>query len=265
MTGKAGEVKNGELWLRCPYCGDSQRDPRKAHYSVNRAGLFYCVRCHRGGRLPLSVYLRLLTEGPLRGMGDVVDDDWEALLDDLDPGPGSSRDSALDRFHIGDPAGGAIDVFLSRNIDGEIIGLALVGDGRKTVEGRKGLGFAGDEELTSSPADPIRVVEGPYDCLTARDVCVFGLPSAKLMRKLRGHFVILCPDGDVWPDYTKRKTIINALADKRGPVYVGVEMLKDGEDPDDVPYEDRRRVDAHRLVARWRESRRRARWEKVFE
>jgi len=264
MTGKAGEVKNGELWLRCPFCGDSQRDSRKAHYSVNRAGLYYCVRCHRGGRLPLSVYLRLLTDGPLRSGGDALDDDWEDLLEELDPGPGSQRFSALDRFHIGDPGGGALDVFLSRNVDGEIVGLALAGEGRKTVEGRKLFGFAGDEALVSTPDDPLRIVEGPYDVLSDRDVCVFGLPSVKVMRRLRGHFVLLCPDGDVWPDFTKRQVIMRALSDTRGPMYVGVEMLRDGEDPDEIPYEDRRRVDARKLVLRWKEDLRRKRWQKTF-
>lgn len=223
--------------------------------------MFYCVRCRTGGRLPLSAYLRLVVNGPLRGKVGPDPDDWEELLDELEPGPGNERPSALDRFHLIDPLEGTVDVFLSRSLDGDIIGMACVSTSRKTITGKRGIGFAGDE-LVSSPEAPIRIVEGPYDVLSERDVCVFGLPGAKTMRQLKGHFVILCPDGDVWPDFDKRNTILKALAVTDGPVFLGVEMLKPDEDPDDVPYEERRRINPRRLLQRWQKEIKLARWKR---
>ena len=252
MTGIAGQWKGDELWLRCPHCGDSDKDLRKAHYSINREGLYHCVRCKAGGRLNLRDYLSLVLDSEGRPRPTTLkDDDWEDLLDELMPGAGSRRFSALDRYHL--TTGKIVfDVFLSRDIKGDIVGLSLVDPERhkRKVMGRKFFGYRGD--LESSPDDPLRVVEGPYDCLTPRDVCVFGLPSVNVLRGLQGHFVILCPDGDVWPDWTKRKTILDALSMEGGPTFVGVEVLRDGEDPDEVPYEQRRLVEPRRVLRRFR-------------
>lgn len=255
MTGRPGQVLNGELWLRCPHCGDSQRNEDKAHYSVTPEGLFSCLRCGAGGRLSIRDYLAVAiqSDGFLSATSIQPDDDrWEDLLDELAPGPGTARFSALDRYHI-NTLGKRFDVFLSRSAHGDIHGLCLVNSETraKQVLGQKLFGWKG-EDLYSTETSPLRIVEGPYDVLSDRDVCVFGLPRVKLLRSLKGHYAILCPDGDVWVDYTKLRVILRCLMDTTGPKYLGAEYLPDGKDPDDVPYHQRKFIPIKQVRNRWR-------------
>ena len=51
MAGYVGQVRDGEYWTRCPFCGDSKRHSHKCHFSINlRTGLYNCHRCSAGGR-----------------------------------------------------------------------------------------------------------------------------------------------------------------------------------------------------------------------
>lgn len=256
MTGRPGERTGNELWLRCPHCGDSQKSKNKAHYSVNSEGLYHCLRCGVGGRLHLRDYIAyvwrdhadLLHHDALVG----PDSDWEDLLDELTPGPGYSRFSALDRYHVRTTTE-LLDVFLSRNTRGDITGLCLadLDAKRKRVVGTRSLGWSGSE-LTSSAAAPLRIVEGPYDVLTDRDICTYGLPSKNQLKRLKGHYVLICPDGDVWPDPGKRRAILNLLT-VPGPTIVGFEVLGADEDPDDVPYAQRTRITVKEMQKPWRQ------------
>jgi hypothetical protein len=173
--------------------------------------------------------------------------EFEELFERLLPGPGTSRFSALDRFQHNKR-----DVFLSRSPSGELIGLALAGRGpQRSIIGHRGFGFKGDE-LTSNPENPIRLVEGPYDVLTDRDVCVYGLLTVRHMRALKGHCVILCPDGDVWMDEAKQKSILRCLQDNHlGASVVYVERLEDDKDPDEVPYNKRWHLTPTEVLARY--------------
>ena len=183
--------------------------------------------------------------------------DWRSLEELLLPGPGNTRSSALERFHLQDAFSGSQDVFLSRDIFGETVGLVVVSEFKKATYGAQSLGFSGDQ-LLSSPDDPIRIVEGPYDVLSSRDVCVFGLPSKASVVDLVGHYAILCPDGDVWGDRSKRDTVMGALVSHKAPTWVSVEVLDSDKDPDEVPdYNDRRRISPKVLVSQWRKLRRR--------
>lgn len=265
MTGRAGERKGNELWLRCPHCGDSQNDLNKAHYSVNTEGLYHCLRCGAGGRLSIKEFLNIAL-GEHADFIDTVDEkDWEDTLDELMPGPFYSRFSALDRFHIR-TAKNNYDVFLSRNIQGDIVGLALsdLVEHKRILLGEKVLGWKGDE-LLSTPEDPLRLVEGPYDVVTDRDVCCYGLPRRRQLQMLRGHYVILCPDGDVWSDFTKRRAILLLLQVYDGATITEIEVLPEGIDPDDMLYADRPRITAQELKRQWRVSERRRKWSKLLQ
>jgi len=157
---------------------------------------------------------------------------FELLL----PGPASIRHSALDRYKLGPK-----DVFLSRRPDGELVGLAIVDGRNRRVIGHRSFGYAGTH-LFSSPDDPIRLVEGPYDCIGKRDVCVFGSISVKHIKNLKGHVVLLCPDGDIWQDNMKRASFLRCLRplyQSFGASIAGVELLSKGLDPAEVPYHHR--------------------------
>jgi hypothetical protein len=53
MQGKDAYV----IFIRCPYCGDSQKHPDKMHLNIALdKGLFYCFRCSTGGRLSRLLY-----------------------------------------------------------------------------------------------------------------------------------------------------------------------------------------------------------------
>jgi len=252
MTGRAGERKGNEIWLRCPFCGDSQKDANKAHYSINTEGKYHCLRCGVGGRLALRDYLKYVYTDHSDLISDVQDTvDWEDILDELIPGPAYSRRSALDRFHVAN-VGRNYDVFLSRDTEGDIVGLCLadLSNRRKLVVGRKAFGWTG-RHLTSSRKAPLRLVEGPYDVLSERDVCTYGIPAPRQLRALQGHYVIICPDGDVWPDITKRRTVLKLL-DVPGPTVLGYERLADHQDPDEVPYDQRPFIPAKEIPKTWR-------------
>lgn len=112
----------------------------------------------------------------------------------------------------------------------------------------EGFGFAWPKApatLTSNSDKPLRLVEGPYDALTDRDVCLFGFFSRGrcLDPLFRGQYVILCPDGDVWqkPGLKQRfSQLLRSLLDNASGVYVvGVELLTGGADPDEVPIKER--------------------------
>lgn len=106
---------------------------------------------------------------------------------------------------------------------------------RLITVGRRGLGYMGDDLLGCST---VRIVEGPYDVLSAEDVCTFGLPSNSQVQQLQGLTLILCPDGDLWyrPNLLQRY-----LARFRDCYVAWVERIPDGADPDETPEEDRYR------------------------
>jgi hypothetical protein len=162
--------------------------------------------------------------------------DFRKIYSHLLPGPGNSRFSLLDRYHVIRPQRND-DVFIIQNGIGDEIGALVVGNGKRII-GESGVAWPGDDIITSSPENPIRLVEGPYDVLYTRDVCVFGLFNPHALSMLRGHYVVLCPDGDVWGDESKLRVI------RRAAYYdqftcLGVEYLPDGKDPDEVMAGDR--------------------------
>lgn len=245
MSGTHGQIKGSELWLRCPHCGDSQSNPNKAHYSINlRTGLSYCYRCNEGRRLSGIQVLTLLDDYDLDP--DSIDSfaqDLEELepmeLPVLEPGPASSRFSALTRGHLKTQAG-KWDAFEMRATDGEVLGIHMRRPHEMMNLGDSGIGYVGEQLPHSTQESPLRVVEGPYDVLESMDVCMFGGLSPKKLKKLSCHFVLLCPDGDVWNKPTLRYGVIRAIEQLSGEIYfTGVEVIPDDLDPDECPVEER--------------------------
>ena len=240
MTGKAGFIKEDELWIRCPFCGDSQNDPTKAHFSVNADGLYYCLKCHTGGRLGNKEFLAV---APLFGKESIELEEVQALPE-LIPGPGSQRASRLHRYHL--PTGE--DAFQMRNQKSEIIGIATIGKQRR-IYGKRGLGYR--DVLVSSPQKPLIIVEGPYDVLYDDEICLFGLPSPGALKMLKGQYIILCPDGDLWVEPEKTKiliSIVKRIVKMKDPILVGVQMIPGGLDPDEHPRSERSFIETKVII-----------------
>lgn len=230
-----GQIKGDELYLRCPYCGDSQRNLKKAHLAVNLiSGLFKCNRCQQGGKLPPHLLLRLADL-------DLTD---ETLVHQEIPfvieGPGSQRFSALKRYKTLEGS----DVFhmFSPSTEGFYqSGLYMRKDGKSRIYGQSGLSWRGAPGSLSSDEDhPLRLVEGPYDVLTGNDVCFFGFFPQRKLSWLKGHSFYLVPDGDAWlkPNLTAvlLKRIDYCIDQHLG--ILGVIYLPQGADPDDQLPED---------------------------
>ena len=203
MTQKAGTYVNGELWLRCPYCGDSDRRKWIAHFSISGEGLYHCLRCKASGRLPTRERIAILTKyGMDYGVHTVTEKErWQDTWDKTLPGPGTTRASSLRRNHLLTTKGW-YDVFSITDIRGGRVGIQTVNvrTGKKKIRGnvKKAFGFPDPKHIWSDPEDPIILVEGPYDVAEDRYACTFGIPSYSQLKALRGQFVMLYPDGDVW-------------------------------------------------------------------
>ena len=244
MVARHGEIIDGELWLRCPDCGDSSTHPNKAHFSINtRTGKYHCFRCGTGGTVPPRYFFRIL------GLVDVEDVvgpifEEEEVIDPL-PGAGSGRSSCLERYHlvtVQDEAPHKLvwDAFEMRNAKtGENSGWMLRRPKKSMATGHRGYGWVGEDTPRSTILDPLKVVEGPYDVVSDRHICVYGFISNASLRGLRGHYVKLIPDGDVWsnPDLRRRFaiTLKQGFFQVSMPTIMKVSMIPDDRDPDEMP------------------------------
>ncbi|MDD3172167.1 MAG: hypothetical protein PHF63_00610 [Herbinix sp.] len=74
---KAKKISNKEIALRCPFCGDSRRDPNKTRFYINidtennKPILYYCFNCPAHGILTPDV-LRLLELSDLSLNGELL-------------------------------------------------------------------------------------------------------------------------------------------------------------------------------------------------
>lgn len=237
-----------EYWVRCPYCGDSEHDPHKAHYSVNLStGQYYCFRCNTGGVLEGQDWVMLLdmlmvaapraiTKGTTNKSHPLRE-----IRSQLKPGAGLPRHSVLSRQHL-EVQEGKVDVFDSKTLEGHLEGYHLRASWNKIglTYGGRAFGFSG-----SSFTSPwCRLVEGPYDALDpAHDLVTFGFPVPSQIKALRGLLIVLCPDGDVWLDTKKTWAYFKPFL--KSPIkssIIGVEYLPEGLDPDEVPISKRTRL-----------------------
>ena len=235
----------GEYPMRCPWCGDSRRHPNKAHLSINvQKGLFHCFRCGRGGKLSFEQMTQIpdlldsmLSLPPER---KTTTDALKEIQIRLLEGPGTSRPSGLSRYHLPSEHG-PIDVFLSLDLEGDVVGYHL----RKIKPtkfsmtiGARALGYSPLNSFTSF----LRLVEGPYDVMDPlHDICLFGMPSRYQVQKLSRWPLVPCPDSDIWEDPKKLQSY-QLILSPRTKIIPWVEVLPAGKDPDEVPISDRKRV-----------------------
>jgi len=238
----------GSLFVRCPYCGDSKNNRYKAHFSINTIRFVYhCFRCGVSGKLSNAQMLSLIHELPnMEFISKNIESHSRLLADiieELHVGAGSSRQSRLSRWHHGEQGN---DAFLSRSITGQVVGVHIRPQNKNRIRSYGMLAFGyGEEELISSPGYPLRIVEGAYDVLHPKDVCVFGTINYGKLKALVGHYIKLCPDGDIWqrPELFKEfhRTIKSLYLNYsgKGAWITGIEYIKDGRDPDEVSPKDR--------------------------
>lgn len=249
MAHKIKTVKRGQLWLKCPSC-ETDREKFTGHFSIRlRDGVYHCLKCHYSGRCTPSQLLTIIYQLPdeieARDISQSLE--WEDLIEFLYPGPAISRMTKLPRFHTEDGA----DVFKLLDFYGEVIGLYVRKD-KKTIIGEKGISYCHDT-LLSSEDNPLRIVEGPYDVMTDQDVAVYGTFNSNLLRKFKGHYLILCPDGDIWTKEYLYKGFFSTLSrvvqfPSSYPTIVGIEYLPDGLDPDEVPVTSRKILKIEDLI-----------------
>jgi hypothetical protein len=236
-------VYDGEsLRMRCWICGDS-KNQQKGHLKLNlNTGLYHCFRCGSSGRMPSGQLLTL----QMSYLGVEVPPNTIVQPEDLDqffrPGPAYERRTLLPREHLHYNES-AWDVFIMRDSRTEDpIGYHLR---RQKVEpkamsvGEVGLSWSYDGPLISTPDNPLVLVEGPYDVQHPNDVCVYGMIRQGLLdHDLRGHYLVFCPDGDVW----KKKDLFNrfvtllqyAVKNTSPAVLLGVKYIVNGLDPDEI-------------------------------
>lgn len=266
---KLGQIthQGKELWLRCPHCGDSHKNPNKAHFAINLAsGLFHCLRCKASGRLSLSQLLDLSHyEEIWLSLKTSEETPWYLVADMLQHGPGSTRQSGLYRYHL-ETEKGLLDGFMLRDPkDGLEVGICTRGKKYSRVYGEKGFDWPYQGPVQSSLNNPLRLVEGPYDTLGPNDVACFGTLGTHTYKHFPGHSLILCPDGDVWSDWHLRHsflTSVSRLMKSPFSYLVGIEFLPDNLDPDEVDIEDRiliPRADIYKLLAKYNKDNNKAR------
>lgn len=243
-------LHNGELWVRCPFCGDSKRNSWKAHFSVAvRSGLYYCFRCGTTGKFSGNQVMELLYHSG-HGIDSVglemeIDQyDLNALYENLLPGPAIPRKTRAKRYNTAVEGVGRVDVFEMFHPDRSLSGILQRAQGYSRVYGERGLIWPSRaESLSSSQDNPIRVVEGPYDIQDDRTFAVSGLITFRALEKFfRYQYLILTPDGDIWtkPDLTRQFIRLLKKATLSTSFKIaGVEIISGGRDPDEVDVKDR--------------------------
>lgn len=177
---------NGHTWLKCPECGDSIKS-RRCHMMVDSKGSCYCFRCGYSSQLSVEALIGI-------ALGDSsIDEELEGLGHEDTHPVSSLRKTALETYG---EEGRDVISFQMRDHNGTVVGWHDREPGMKGLNtGRRGLGYVGDK-LTSSPSSPLVIVEGPYDVISDRHVCVFGMITPSAVKYLRLQYVWLQPDPD---------------------------------------------------------------------
>jgi len=266
----ADTIHGGELWLRCPYCGDSKMNIDKAHLSVRLTdGAYHCYKCHTGGYLTTKERISYFGVGTIFNNSKPIKRDsyneYLRIRDKLSLGEASARKSFLTRYHYWDDSLTHWDAFLAFDSSGIDCGVLLRNSGGRKAAlyyGDKGIAWPNADlsDLESSYNAPVRVVEGPYDVLDTTYACVFGMITKGPLEKFLGHQVILVPDGDIWTEplnlaIFKKLLFQIAYGWVKGPFVLGVEVIPKGLDPDECPQEDRTLVTIPTLIKHFSHSR----------
>jgi hypothetical protein len=225
----------GELKVRCFYCGDSTRHRNKKHLSLNlKQGLYHCFRCGASGSIPPGALLTLCArEGIAMNLGKVEEKEL-----DVHEGPASSRPSMLKRYHAIAPGGkkGIWDAFELRDPQTSLQTGWMMRSGKASLmTSFLGTGLMWPEGGLTSDAV---VVEGPYDVLHPDEVAVGGFISWSKVKMLIGRNIYLYPDGDTWQDpylFSMLKETIRSALRSRMLYLEGVFRIPSKKvDPDQV-------------------------------
>jgi hypothetical protein len=194
----------GNSWVRCQECGDS-RNPNKAHCMIDSRGSTYCYRCGHSSQLGVETLIDIMLG--TKSMDEALEEPSPAPRHKI---PNLGRATCLTKYAVeGEPDW---DSFQMRNSAGDLLGWhnrSVVGKMMEN-EGRRGLGFVG-QTLTSSPSRPLIAVEGPFDVITERHVCVYGTLSVSSLRFLPLQYVWLHPDPDQLDTEAKRVRFITKV------------------------------------------------------
>lgn len=247
----SGTVDRGELWVACENCDEDARPGKKVHKGVRLSdGVYHCFKCGDSGRYSLTEFLNLYSEyiegDEVSFTRDVAPPKNEVYPSHLVSLAGSSRPSALPRYQWVDSDVNVWDAFM-RYLPGvsDPTGVHLRRKGQKPRSFGTGYSWPTAPLLTSSQEEPLRLVEGPYDVVGSNDLCVYGTFGVGVMKSLLSHFIVLCPDGDIWQKsqlrYHFSRTVAWLLAPGRKlkPYLLGMEYLSGGRDPDEVPIDER--------------------------
>lgn len=232
---KLGIQSEGEYISRCPSCGDSD-NKNHGHLSINlHKGLYHCLKCGYSGKLRGKDLFNLGIEIPDTHNQQL--DTTNIVIDNMYPFSVSKRFSKLARKTaiIQDNYYDYVDI---TNQNNERVGfhLRLSKPKMSYTLGKRGIGFVGDT-LVSSYENPIHVVEGIYDVLEDRDVCVFGFITKNSIRFFKSQYVVLAPDGDVWKDRNKYKLFLKTIRKyyySRTTYLKGIRYIPDGKDIDEI-------------------------------
>lgn len=174
-------------YVRCEACGDSLKHPWKKHRAVYPDGSSYCHRCGDCKRVSFETLVQMALD---ETVPIDLDDDWITVFHDR---------TLSDRFTMLQPyKTDGMESYVSfqmRSASGQLLGWhhRHTSEKRCLNEGQRGLGYVGSS-LRSSPSSPIIAVEGPFDVISDRHVCTFGL--VQNLKSFRLQYVWLQPDPD---------------------------------------------------------------------
>jgi hypothetical protein len=238
MSYKAGTIHNDNLFVRCPYCGDSQSRLYIGHLSIKiEDGLYYCFRCGVSGKLSLVDFIDVLAQYNIECPETVL---YDTLRDETYTSGTNYQDNRYSLLERRTDNKGNVTVAM-RDVHGNITGYQhRTSDKRIQTEGIKGYGYVGNSLVNT---DYIRLVEGPYDVVYDNDVCVFGSLSYGMVQRLKLYTLLLAPDADVIRQRSKLQSFVRMVYRLlvKGYNIKGVEIFEKGYDPGRAYEENRQR------------------------
>lgn len=226
--------EDGVRWLRCPSCGDSEKNRGKAHMMVDTEGKTYCFKCNEFTQLSIGALLDIALGN--RSLDETIEESFE--LEDRG-GKETGRFTRLEVYEEDEVA--AADAFEMRNQHGKRVGWHVRYPRKQFKnEGDRGVGYVSSGPLRSTPAEPLVLVEGPYDVVKDHYVCVFGTINAGgLSKYFKIQWVWLYPDPDQVDTSLKRERFVEKVVKPAVDAGVFVQgVIIGNDDPDKATKED---------------------------